>query len=85
MSGLREKNEEADQLSNFKFESFDAKKRIIVKPSEIPWILLQDFMENSRLMFLDLQKEGNKAKRRQEDLWPGARVHKRLKSTDPWR
>lgn len=81
----REDNTEADALSNFEVSQFDPDKRIRIDPSDIPWMILPQFVEESANLFAELQADSTRRKRKQSDLWPGAKKRLRLKATDPWR
>ena len=79
----RDLNEEADALSNFQFEAFEATNRIKVVPSLLPWIVLPELMEESHRMFLEQQGTGAQRKPR-DHPWPEAGTRKRLRQSDPW-
>ena len=83
----REKNQGADDLTNFKFEKFDVAKRIIVELAKLPWIVLPQLLTQANELHRELERRKElKRKLAQPDRARGLkkRKNKGLRTTDPW-
>jgi hypothetical protein len=80
----RDKNQEADALTNWDFRGFDPRKRVLVDPTNLPWLVLPEVLRASTEMFEKMQEEGKKRTPSQRTTWPRQKALARLKVTDPW-
>ena len=84
----RQQNEEADELTNGRFEKFDPSKRIQVDLCNLDWVLLYEFLEAGEGLVPEL-RELREARKKDRLAAGQARAKKkakgvRLRDTDPW-
>jgi hypothetical protein len=83
----RDKNQGADDLTNFRFENFDEDKRIQVDLRKLPWIVLPRLMDQAAELRLELLRR-KEQKRRPSTAGQQVQQKKRkmrgLRTTDPW-
>ena len=81
----REKNEAADDLTNFKFDRFSLENRVEVDLLTLPWIVLPKLLPEAVELMRDIQE---KKERRNTEKNTAVRGKKRkseaLRVTDPW-
>ena len=85
----RDRNSEADAITNEDFSAFSPENRIHVDPTKIPWIVLPKIMEWSKQIYEHTeQSRVNKEKTKFINVgtWKRKKVSaaKRLRTTDPW-
>ena len=82
----RELNQEADDLSNLKFDDFDSERRIPFKVQGIPWKVFTELILASRDMFdtINADRERLRERKRKPFQLVKLRGSKKLKWTDPW-
>ena len=82
----RDLNQEADDLTNLEFGSFDMKNRIPVDPTQLKWLVLPTLMEESEALYKQIIAEKESLKKDAVPVHRPRKVHptKRLKCTDPW-
>ena len=80
----RDKNQVADALTNWDFRGFDPRKRVLVDPTNLPWLVLPEVLRASTEMFEKMQEEGKNRTPSQRTTWPRQKALARLKVTDPW-
>ena len=84
----RTHNQEADDLTNQKFEAFDPKHRVTVDDlGLLPWLILPRFMDQGARFYTEMTE----AKAKKRDLLPLSRApttkrakDTRLKVREPW-
>jgi hypothetical protein len=85
----RDRNVEADAITNEDFSAFSPGNRIQVSPADIPWVVLPKIMEWSKQIY-EHNENGriNREKKKFVDVgtWKRKKVSaaKRLRTTDPW-
>ena len=81
----REKNEAADDLTNFKFDRFNLENRVEVDLLTLPWIILPKLLPEAVELMREIQE---KKERRNTGNSTAVREKKRkseaLRVTDPW-
>ena len=82
----RENNQEADDLSNLKFDDFSPDKRITFTISGIPWKVFTELILATREMFdlINRQREQQRLRKRKAPRLGKLKGDKKLKWTDPW-
>ena len=82
----RENNQEADDLSNLKFDDFSPDKRINFTVSGIPWKVFTELILATREMFdlINGQREQQRLRKRKTPHLGKLKGGKKLKWTDPW-
>ena len=82
----RELNCEADQLTNSDFSSFDAALEVKVDTAALPWLVLDELMESSRLLYQDIVNERSVASKgaKQAFVWKKTAANKRFRVSQPW-
>jgi hypothetical protein len=82
----RENNQEADDLSNLKFDGFSLDKRIPFTISGIPWKVFSELILATKEMFdlINHQREQQRLKKRKAPPIGKLKGVKKLKWTDPW-
>ena len=82
----RLQNQEADDLSNLKFDGFDQKNRIDCNIGEIKWLVFTELIVTTADMFKSISDEREKRKETKMAVpkLRALRGNKRLKWTDPW-
>jgi hypothetical protein len=90
----RDDHQEADDLTNHKFEGFAPERRIEIDMSKVPWILLDEFMQEGFKLYKDLEVKRSEERslrlKRPAWAWKQEKSKRRrlattrLKWTDPW-
>jgi hypothetical protein len=82
----RDLNQEADDLSNLKFDSFSESRRIHFRVNEIPWKVFTELITASREMFDSINAERERLRDCKRKAVPLGKLRgsKRLKWSDPW-
>ncbi len=81
----RLQNQEADDLTNEKFSSFDPKLRVEVVPSELKWLVLPQLMEASHSLYKDIVKEReNRVGPIKPFPWKKIKSNARISMVQPW-
>ena len=85
----REKNQEADDITNQNFSAFSPENEIKVVPKELPWIVLHDALEWAKDIYEITEKQKKKRTAGhflRPDLWKKRKTAAadRLRTKDPW-
>ena len=84
----RDLNQEADDLTNGIYTSFDPVKRVVIDPASIPWLVLDEIMADSELLYKSICSEREASK--SSGLAPKKFGYKKIKASlrlrtkDPW-
>lgn len=80
----RDDNQDADDLSNLKFDNFDLGRRVEVKGEEIVWLVFGQMDKVSRELYEELQEEKNKAAGKKRKMHATSKGRKALKILPKW-
>jgi hypothetical protein len=84
----RDLNQEADDLTNGIYTAFDPARRIEIDPNKIPWIVMNDLMKDSALLYQSICREREDAKasgpRSTKFGFKKIKASLKLRSRDPW-
>ena len=82
----RDLNQEADDLSNLKFDVFDKDKRILFDMAGIPFIVFNSLIGVTGSMYADIVKQREEARARKRPFAGVGKLRgsKKLKWTSPW-
>lgn len=82
----RNLNTEADSLTNNDFSSFDPEMRVNCDPRNLPWKVLPEVMESSRILYETIvaERELVKAGGKRKFVWKKLAAGKRFRTSQPW-
>ena len=85
----REKNQEADAITNQDFSAFTPENEIKITPKDIPWIVLPEVLEWARDIYEITEQQKKKRKEGNflsKEIWKRRKTAaaERLRTKDPW-
>jgi hypothetical protein len=84
----RDLNQEADDLTNGKFEAFDPSLRVPIVPADLPWVVLDAIMKDSQELYMKIVAERELAKASGVPLrkfgYKKIKASLRLRTKNPW-
>ena len=81
----REKNTEADELTNCIYTSFKESLRVALVPSELRFLVLNEIQQDSNRLYALMIEEKATKKRQDPEMSRGKLpIKQKLKQADPW-
>ena len=82
----RDENAEADSITNEDFSGFNGARRMTVDPASLPWLVLPELMEASKLLYQGIVDERERATLlpKRPFVWKKTAANKRFRTSQPW-